>query len=154
MEASFVDKPAFAVMGVLNSGDPTTMDYGDIWGNQFASRAMEIGPVATEKNAYGVYFATEQDGIVDMVAGMPVPIGVEAPEGLVVREAPAATYAVLSCTMAEIGATWQAIENEWLPSSDYGWDESAACFELFPPESTGAPDSRLTIYVAVKKRER
>jgi RNA polymerase sigma factor (sigma-70 family) len=152
MEPTFVERPAFAVMGVLNSDDPTTMDYGDIWGNQFGSRAMEIGPVATERNTYGVYFATEQEGVVDMVAGMPVLIGTEAPEGLVVREVPAATYAVFPCTMAEIRETWQAIENDWLPSSDYEWDLSAACFELFPPEATGAPDSPLTIYVAVKPK--
>jgi len=153
MQPTFVDKPGFAVMGVLNSGDPATLDYGDIWGNQFASRAMDIGPLATEKNAYGVYFATAQEGIVDMVAGMPVAIGTEALEGLVVREVPATTYALFPCKMAQISETWKAIEDEWLPSSEYEWDQSGACFELFPPESTDAPDSPLTIYVAVKKKE-
>ena len=153
MEPTFVDKPAFAVLGVLNSGDPTALDYGDIWGRQFASRAMDIGPAATERNAYGVYFATEQEGVVEMVAGMAVAVGQEPLEGLVVREVPAATYAVFGCTMAEIGATWQAIEGEWAPTADYEIDHSAACFELFPPEATGAPDSKLTIYVAVVKKD-
>ena len=153
MEPTFVDKPAFAVLGVLNSGDPTALDYGDIWGRQFASRAMDIGPVATERNAYGVYFATEQEGVVEMVAGMAVAIGQEPLEGLVVREVPAAAYAVFECTMAQIGPTWQAIEGEWLPASDCEWDQAGACFELFPPESTGAPNSPLTIYLPVVKKQ-
>ena len=152
VEATIVSKPTFAVMGVLNSGGPTALDYGDIWGSQFASRAMGIGAAATERDAYGVYFATEQEGVVEMVAGMPVPLGTEAPEGLVVREVPAATYALFPCKMADIGATWKAIEDEWQPTSDHEWDEAGASFELFPPESTGAPDSPLTIYVAVKRK--
>ena len=153
MEPTFVDRPAFAVMGVLNSGDPTALDYADIWGNQFASRAMEIGPVATERNTYGLYFETEQEGVVEMVAGMAVPIGTEAPEGLVVRNVPAATYAVVGCTLAEISETWQAIETEWIPASGYEVDLCAASFYLSPPEATGAPDSPLTIYVPVVKKD-
>jgi predicted transcriptional regulator YdeE len=152
MQPDFINREAFSVMGILNRIDPMTADYQAIWGGQFGPVHDQVKAQSTDQGCYGVYFATDEPGMADMLAGMAVGAVADVPEGLVLREVPTATYAVFECAMDALGPTWAAIYEEWLPASDqYEEDETKACLEYFPP---GAEDGRapVLIHVPVKNK--
>jgi predicted transcriptional regulator YdeE len=82
----------------------------------------------------GYYFSTDEDGVVDLIMGKPARQGAIPADGLVMRDVPAAQYAVFECSLPEIGATWRGIYCEWLPESDWLEDAAAPCFEEYAPE--------------------
>jgi predicted transcriptional regulator YdeE len=149
-EPTFVDRPAFTVMGVGVRINPMAADYDDIWMNQFEPRAAEIAPFAMDESAYGVYFPTDEEGMVEMVAGLSVAGVMEVPEGLVAREVPAAHEAVFECAMDAIGPAWGHIMGEWAMGSGYVIDPTAPAFERFPPGSGPEGNVPVCIHVAVK----
>jgi len=151
MEPKIVEKEAFAVMGVSARGDPTTMDYEDIWGNRFMKHHDQVKALSTDGGYYGAYFDTGEENVAELVAGMAVGEVQNVPEGLVVRELPPATYAVFDCTVKTIGPTWQAIMGEWMPASGYEYDASKTSFEYYPPDTQDA-DAPVAIHVPVKRR--
>ncbi len=152
MEAEIVERSAFSVIGIQVRIAPCTADYPRIWEQQYMPHDAVVTALAAEEGHCAVYFSTDEPGKVDMVAGVIAGAVDSVPEGLVLREVPAAQYARFECGMDAIGATWQGIYSSWLPGNDeYAVDEGKACFELFPPgvhEGT-AP---IAIHVAVKAK--
>jgi AraC family transcriptional regulator len=146
------DRAAFTVLGVTVRGNVMDLDYVGIWEKQFMPRAAEILPLSTDQSYYGAYFGTDQDMIMDFIAGVEVAPGTAVPAGLVARELPAASYAVFACAMKDTMATWMAIMQEWMPTSGYEWDMSASPFEHYPPGFMGEPDEQFAIWVPVKKQ--
>lgn len=150
MEPKFITKEAFNVMGIMARIKPDAADYQAIWSGQFDPVHDQVRAFSTSEGYYGVYFATDEPGMVDMLAGMAVGSADTVPEGLVVRIVPAAEYAVFECAMDALRPTWGAIYGRWLPSSEqHEQDETKACFEFFPPGSeTG--ESPVLIHVPLK----
>lgn len=148
MQPQVATREAFAVMGVATRGNPSALDYNDIWCRRFEEVHERLKPLRTEDAYYGVYFGTGGPGVVEMIAGVAVASGGTPLEGTVLRELGAATYLVFPCTMGTIGQTWQAIE-EWLPGSAYNWDDTSACFERFPGDTEDQPDAPLSVFVPV-----
>jgi predicted transcriptional regulator YdeE len=62
----------------------------------------KIVPYSIDKGSYGVYFG-EHDRELDYLAGMAVGKVESVPEGLVLREVPAGTYAKFKGTVETIG---------------------------------------------------
>ena len=151
MEPEIVTRAESAVLGVTARINPTQADYREIWERRFMPRHAEIAARAVEKSYYGVYYGTDQPGLVDFVAGMVADVGESVPEGLAHRVVPAGLYAKFRCTMGSIGPTWGAIYGQWLPASAYVEDEARPALEHYPPETMG-PDSPVEIYVAVKAK--
>ena len=129
MEPVFKQIETFWLLGVEVHARPDEVNYSEFWG-QIGPRLGEIAPVATEPVAYGAYFCCA-DGFCDVFGGMAVPADTPVPDGMVMREVPAAQYAVFECDMASIGATWTAIFHDWLPTSGYASVEHQPCFEAF-----------------------
>ena len=129
----FEERQASRLLGIQRRLDPQATDWEALWREEYAPRLPEIRSCTTGKTCLGAYIAGGSDGLLEFVAGRPAREGIEAPPGLIVRELPAATYAVFECTMADIGATWHAIYGDWLPSSNYLADASKACIEEFAP---------------------
>ncbi len=151
MQPEFQDRPAFAVLGVLQRVNPMTADYHDIWLSRFGPREGEIRPFSTDQCHYAVYFCTGQQDQADLLVGMAVE-GVESvPEGLTLREVPAAHEAVFPCTLATIGPTWGGIYGQWLAASGYERADGSADYERFPPEFEPGRDA-LTIHVPVRRK--
>jgi predicted transcriptional regulator YdeE len=120
MEPKIVDRGAFTVMGVLAHGAPDKMDFNDVWANRFMPHNDQVVPFSTDKAYYGLWFASdEKDGAPDYVAGMAVENVSSVPEGLVLRQVPAARYAMFECTMKTIGETYGYAYQRWLPASPY-----------------------------------
>lgn len=141
------EQGAFQVLGIQERIDPTRADYRAIWG-RFERRAEEVRALATEKAGYGVYFDCDEPARSDFVAGMAAAYPETVPTGLVLRQVPAATWAVFECAMATTGATWEGILGQWLPASGMAAAEGKPAYERFPPgcHEGAAP---VTIHLAV-----
>lgn len=147
MEPRLVTRQAFNVLGIQSCIDPRNADYRSIWENQFEPHHDFIRKLAKEEGYYGIYFYSELSGKVDFLAGMAVGDVGEVPEGLVLREVPAAQYAVFECQMDAIGSTWHAIYSSWLADSEqFVEDEGKACFEYYPP---GSEEGKITLSISV-----
>ena len=74
------------------------------------------------------------------------------PETQMVRELPAATYAVFECRFRDIGPTYGFIWREWLKTSTYEQDTSKLGFDHYPPKTTDG-ESPVQIWFPVKGKE-
>jgi predicted transcriptional regulator YdeE len=149
-DASTVELAAFTVLGLQERIQPMAADYTAIWA-RYEARHDEIAALGTGEDCYGVYFGTEQEGLVDHLACKAVPPGVAIPEGLTLREVAGGMYAVFECSITTIGPTWQAIFGEWLPAAAYAYDSQRPSFERFPPGCHGG-EARVSIYAPVKPK--
>lgn len=152
MEPRILSRDSFTVVGTLTRVTPeseSSEKYGLIW-KDFESYHNQIKPHSTDKAYYGVNFATGEEGVFDYIAGMAVPDSVIVPEGLVIREVPAARYAVFECPVHGIVQTYPYVFTEWLPRSPYGLDGCAPVFEQYPPE--GETESPVLIHIPIKER--
>lgn len=124
-------------------------DWGALWDQEYMPRVGDIDARGVGDACMGYYFSTGEDGLVDLLMGKPARPGAEPAEGIVVREVPAARYAVFECGLRDIAITWRTIYGEWLPQSGLTENVSAPCYEEFGPGCvTGAEPVR--IYVPVE----
>lgn len=153
MEPRFVDREALRVMGVLVRCRPEAADFGDIWMNQFMSRHDEVAPLSTDGAYYGVDYMPDDQGLMEYVAGMAVGDVEAVREGLVLREVPAARYAVFECTVSTIGEAYGHIHGAWLPSSEeYELHDRKPGLEYYPP-NTESNESPVFIYIPVRPKK-
>ena len=95
-----------------------------------------------------------QTGEFDYVAGSQVSDATDVPQGMVVWQVPAQTYAIYPCILLEIKAAFDYIYQTWLPSS--GCERADAPeFEYYGTEFTTVADparARMYLYVPVVPR--
>ena len=151
MEPTFVDRKAFTVMGVQERFTQETEDFEGIW-KRYMAYHDQIHPLSTDGAHYGVCFGTEDAEAMDYLAGMAVPAGTPCPEGLVIRDLPAARDAVFECTVKTIHDTYEFIHQTWIASSPYVFDHPTPDFEQYPP-GTESGASPVFIHVPVRARE-
>lgn len=119
------DINTFAILGTLSRVDADGSELEDVW-EGFAQHRDTIAQHSSGKAYFGVSFRTDDPEKVDYLAGMVVPAGTQAPEGLAVRELPTGLYAQFDCRFHELFNTIEDAHNDWLPSSPYAPDEKAA----------------------------
>ncbi len=157
MEPKIVKKDGFTLVGMRYFGTNQNQEISQMWG-QFNQRMDEMGglPNDTGEGAIGLCITPEdapvEDGF-EYVAGVPVSEVGDVPEGFVVREMPAYTYAVFAHKgdLAGLAKTYEYIYETWLPQSGY---ELAAKidFEHYNEDFKDfAPDSVFYIYIPIKK---
>jgi AraC family transcriptional regulator len=152
MKYNIVEKDAFTVMGTqtrITSADENNPDtYTKIW-DGFEQYKTQLRPISVEWRYYGVDFPTKEKGVFEYIAGMSVRSDAAAPDpNLVIRNVPAARYAVFKCTSQTIGQTYKYIFSEWLPGSRYKIDTNACSFEQYAPrEWMNRP---VFIYIPIK----
>jgi predicted transcriptional regulator YdeE len=151
MEPKIVRREAFQVMGVVAHFSSAAEDFGPLW-EEYMVFHDEIEPLSTGEGHYGVYLSADHSQPLDYLAGMAVQAAEGAPEGVEVRELPAALYAVFECAFQDIGATYGHIRYEWLESSEYEQDRAKLGFDYFPPARAGG-GSRMEIWFPVKRKE-
>ena len=150
MEPRLTDRDAFTVMGLQEHFTPETEDFEGIW-KRFMAYHDQIQPHSTDRAYYGVCFGTDDEEAMEYVAGMAVPAGTECPESLVIREVPAAQYAVFECQVATIHETYEHIHGTWVAASQYTYDRPKPDFEQYPP-GTDSGDSPVLIHIPVRER--
>ena len=151
MQPTFLDREAFTVMGVQERFTPETEDFEGIW-KRYMAHHDQVHPLSADGSHYGVCFGSDEEGAMDYVAGMAVPPGSECPEGLVVREVPAARDAVFGCTVATIRETYEFIHHTWVPGSPYTYDRPKPDFEHYGP-GTDSGESEVLIHIPVRERK-
>jgi len=96
----FVDVPAGRVVGVQRRVELQTADWSGLWDNDYMPRMADVDARGEGDPCCGYYFGTDVEGVVDFVMGKPARADAQACEGLVIRDAPAAHYAVFECGMS------------------------------------------------------
>ncbi len=156
MKARIVERDSFFVMGTLTrmtAAEETGEKYAEIW-NNFELYNVRIKPISTDRMYYGVCFTTKQKDVFDYLAGMAVRDDAAPPDKqLVIRNVPAARYAIFQCPVQEIGQTYQYILNQWLPSSRYETNKTACSFEQYPPEEQEGLPVLIHIPISEKKAQ-
>ncbi|NLH99688.1 MAG: hypothetical protein GX446_09390 [Chthonomonadales bacterium] len=129
----FVTNPEYRLVGVQRRIRLDTADWTALWNGEYAPRMADVEASGEGDACLGCYFSTGETALVDFVMGKPARADAHPAEGLVLRDVPAANYAVFECSMSEIARTWRAIYSEWFPGSGLMEDESAPCIEQFRP---------------------
>ncbi len=153
MEPRILHVNGFMIMGTatrITMDSESVEEFRSIW-NDFESWHEQIKLHSTDQCYYGISFATEQEGVIDYVAGMAVKEIETIPEGLILREVPGADYAVFACNTQTIGETYRHIFSEWLPASGHQFDGSAPSFEKYPP--AGDTKSPVLIHIPIRQQE-
>lgn len=146
MKPELVEHETFRVLGIQRRIDPMNTDYMKLWRDELGPYYATIGRLGRGEGWYGVYFPSEEEGKVDFVAGMVVGDLDEVPEGLVVRDIPAAKMAVFTASIDNLGETWRNIYSGWLAEAGLAGDHTTACFEYFPP---GAEMGKADVSISV-----
>jgi predicted transcriptional regulator YdeE len=152
MDSKIVERDAFEVLGVIGHFDSAAEDHTPLWEEDFMLFHDQIKSLSTSEGYYGVYLGADHTKPLDILAGMVVQNAAQdTPEGVEVREVPAATYAVFECLFQEIGSTYGYIWDEWLQSSAYEQDMTKLGFDYYPPATTDG-SSPMEIWLPIKKK--
>jgi len=93
----------------------------------------------------------DESGAFEYIAGMAVGDVTDVPEGLVVRDVPAATYAVFGCTVKTIQEAYDFIYGEWSAASGHERDVSLPGVEHYLPDmATG--ESPVFIHIPLRAK--
>jgi AraC family transcriptional regulator len=147
VQPKIVTREAFKVMGVVEHFASAGESFGPLW-QAYLSFHEQIEPLSAGVGHYGVYLGPDHSQPIDYLAGMAVREDADAPEGVAVREVPAATYAVFECSFQRLGPTYGYVWDEWLPSSSYAQDTSRLGFDYFAP-GTESAESQVEIWFPV-----
>lgn len=151
MEPKIVTREAFQVMGVVGHFSSAAENFGSLW-DDYMSFHDQIESLSAGEGHYGVYLSADHSKPLDYLAGMAVRGAEAPPDGVEVREVPAALYAVFECSFQDIGPTYGRIWDEWLKSSAYVQDIAKLGFDYFPP-SMAKGGSQMEIWFPVKRKE-
>lgn len=152
IEARIVEKPAFAVVGMLARTTPGNPNMMQLW-MDFDGQVERVRGRTEPGVFYGAMHNYDMDtNEFDYVAGVEVQAGQTAPEGMVAWVIPAQTYAVFETTLPQIGNAFEAIYQSWLPGSDFERADAPE-FELydeaFNPQD---PASVMSIWIPVREK--
>ena len=149
MEATIVNKSAFAAVGTLYHGKNDNQEIPQLWG-EFGPRVGEVKGVINPDVCYGICDNfDESSGAFDYVAVLEVSDDATAPEGMVRWDIPAQTYAVFECTLPTIGETFDHIHKTWFPQSGYQRAPGPE-FELYDKDfDPNNPSSKMQIFIPV-----
>ncbi len=159
MEPKIVKKEGFTLVGLRYFGKNEHNEIAEMWG-KFNRKMEELGGLPHEQGdaAIGLCITPEdapEDGAFEYVAGLPVTKVEDVPEGFVVREMPAHTYAVFAHKgdMPSLPQTYEYIYETWLPQSGYKL-AAKIDFEYYDEDFKNfAPDSVFYIYLPIEPAE-
>lgn len=157
MEPKIITKPKFTVIGLRYFGTNEHQEISELWG-LYNSRVKASAGIEndTGEAAIGLCITPEDapdDGSFEYVAGAIVSEVGDVPEGFVVRQMPAYTYAVFAHKgdLTGLKETYAYIYESWLPQSGYKL-AAKIDFEYYNEDFKNfAPDSVFYIYLPILK---
>jgi AraC family transcriptional regulator len=160
MKPKIVSREAVTVVGLEYVGKNEQREIPALW-DIFWKRRQEVRDKTQPNVALGVCGEVREDGAFSYVAGFQVQQAKDIPEGMVVKQVPAAKYAVfthrgpLSDVENDLDSTYAAIYREWLPASGYEQADSPD-FELYDERfvfgQPQQPQSEIDIYIPIRER--
>jgi predicted transcriptional regulator YdeE len=156
MDPRFETRGAFRVLGVEDDAykiEKVDPGFHDLWMNKYMSKHDTVKSYSTDGAHYAVWSGTTQTDIGKgrYLAGMAVRNDATVPDGWIIREVPAARYAVFGTTLRDVGDATEHALNRWLPQSEYELDIPKPRFDLMPPDTTGH-GSPVSVWIPVRKR--
>jgi len=152
----FEHREAFRVLGVeapawhIDEVDP---GFNDLWLNRFMAHHDQVQPHSADQAYYGVWFGTLPRDLSQgtHLAGMAIEGDPPVPDGWVIRDIPAADYAVFDSTLHHVGSATEFALWHWLPESEFAFDTTKPRFDWMPPDTAG-PDSLTAVWIPVIHR--
>ena len=159
MEPRLEERDSFRVLGVEDDAykiEEVDPGFNDLWMNRFMSRHDDdVQPHSTDGAYYAVWFDTMGIDISiskgKHLAGMAVRDDAKVPDDWVIREVPAAEYAVFDTTLRDVGGATEYALSQWLPWPDYELDTAKPRFDLMLPDTTGQ-ESPVSVWIPVKRK--
>jgi len=156
MEHKFEKKTDFRVLGIEDDAfkiDEVDPGFHELWMNRFMACHDDVKAYSIDGAYYGVWFGTTETDFSKgkYLAGMLVREDAEIPDGWVIRDVPAAEYAVFESTLQDVGAATEYALNQWLPNSDYELDTPKPRFDFMPPDTTDQ-DSPVSVWIPVIRK--
>jgi AraC family transcriptional regulator len=91
-------------------------------------------------------------GEFDYTAACEVDRAAKVPDGMISWHLPSQTYAVFTCTLPTLRATYNTIYQTWLPTSSYRHGAGPE-FELYDAQfDPSDANSKMSIYIPVKRQ--
>ncbi len=158
MEPRFEERGPFQVLGVEDDAykiEEVDPGFNDLWLNRFESRIDDVEPYSIDGSFYGVWSGFTETDILKgkCLAGMAVRADAKTLEGWVIKDVPAAKYAVFETTLRDIGDVTEYALKQWLPGSDYELDTPKPRFDFMPPDTT-TQESPVSVWIPVRKKVR
>ena len=155
-----VELDAITVVGMSSIINSKCNLIGKLW-LRFMPRGKEVQHVSVEKTALGVSFGMEmlsQDSTPPEyefmhLVGYPVSSTDDVPEGMSYKNVPAHKYAKFTHKgpLSTLGATYNEIFMQWMPSSSKEYDSSGCDLEWYDERfKHEEEDSEFDIYVPIK----
>lgn len=149
MKVKTMDKPAFQLAGLVKETKMGEL-LSTLWDELFD---LLGGP--PEKPSMGACYDMKEDGTFRYMAGYEYTPGEPVPEGLVLVDMPAASYAVISLRGAVpvcIHEGWGFVMEEYLPQQ--GLEHAGTPdFEVYYPGNVTSEEYEMELWVPVKKKE-
>jgi nitroreductase/predicted transcriptional regulator YdeE len=149
IEAHFVERGSFTVVGAASTGQLGQFNYAEIWEKQYMPLDALLKPHSVDGGCYGVTLS-EGDHLI-YLAGVAAANLPELPKGAVQRQIPGANFAVFDCVFSTMAATVQEIYGQWFYTSDKELDTGAVPFEYYL-SSSGEDEMRVQLYIPVKSK--
>jgi AraC family transcriptional regulator len=157
IQPRFVSKAAFTVLGMTCRTTMQNNVIPQLWGD-FNKRCKELKHTVQPDTCLGICMSepnvemTENTPFI-YLAGMEVSKVESIPEGMTVKEIPAADYAVFEHhgSLETLHATYDALYSGWFSASEYT-QHGDYDFELYDERfEFGSPESIMEIWVPIKK---
>lgn len=160
-EPIFKTREAFSVVGIERYTANGIADIREAWG-EIGARFNDVKNILMPPVAYGVEdysrdFDMNAGGFPKYyyIAGFEVTNTNDIPEGMKLRDIPAANYAVFSYEgpMSKLPEFFGFIYGQWIPASEYKMDPALSLdYERYPEKMTDMENARLEIWVPVVKK--
>ena len=152
MKPKIESRAAFSVVGMKYRGRNENQEIAQLWG-EFMPRIAEIKRPLNDGFTYGAMANyDEESGLFDYLAAIAVENIEDIPEDMEGWDIPAQEYAVFTATLPKIMEAYNFAYKEWLPASEYEYNqgyEFEAYGQEFSPED---PESVFFIYMPVVKK--
>jgi nitroreductase/predicted transcriptional regulator YdeE len=150
LKPRFVEKERFTVAGVAVAGQLGEFNYAEIWEKRYMAIDALLQPYRKNEGYCGITF-NEGDHLV-YLAGVAVEEVRDLPQGVEMREIPAAKYAVFDCVFNSLAEMMQEIYGQWFHACGLQPDNDAFSFEYYPPYS-GEGEMQVEMYIPIKPKE-
>lgn len=147
MQATFITKPAFTIVGLRINTKPKSAEIPKLW-DAFMPRIAELQNVSEPYISYGVM--QSMGDALDYMAGIPVNKIDTLPSGMQAWDIPEQTHAVFEASLPTIMEVFDYIYQSWLPASGYQHANSPILErygEAFSPENPV-----LEIYIPITEK--